>query len=99
MVVVKTATVQVNDNRIYPVINIVTPQTVTCRNAMVTIDASASSNGSNYTYEWKAINGGTIVSGANTLNPIISSNGVFELIIKKYNEFVYKFTDRSCYSR
>lgn len=77
----ETATVSVVDNRIYPNILILNPQIVTCRNPTIELDASSSSNGSNFTYQWTAINGGIITSGANTLNPTVSKNGVYQLVI------------------
>lgn len=77
----QTASVTVNDNRIYPTININTPQVVTCKNPNVQIDASSSSNGAGYTYLWKPVTNGVIVSGGTTLSPTVNTNGVYELVI------------------
>ncbi len=77
----QTASVSVNDNRIYPVINILNPQVVTCKNPNVQIDATNSSNGSGFTYQWTAINGGVIDNGATTLTPVVTKNGVYQLVI------------------
>ncbi|MEZ4955058.1 MAG: gliding motility-associated C-terminal domain-containing protein [Saprospiraceae bacterium] len=75
-----TAEVEVTLDMNVPVINILPPATLTCKEAEITIDASSSSTGNNFQYEWVSQNG-NIVSGQNTLLPTVDEPGNYELII------------------
>lgn len=55
-------------------------QTLTCVVSEVTLDGSASSIGNNYTYEWSTTDG-SIISGANSLNPVVDQEGIYELLV------------------
>jgi gliding motility-associated-like protein len=77
----ETATISVVDNRIYPAILIASPPIVTCRNPSIEINATASSNGTNFIYQWTALNGGIITNGGNTLTPTVTRTGVYQLVI------------------
>lgn len=56
------------------------PGEVDCNNPTVTIDASASSSGSNFSYVWNTANG-NIVSGQGTLMPVVDQGGNYVLTI------------------
>lgn len=60
--------------------SIVPPQVLTCANSQITLDASASVYPAGATFAW-ATTGGNIVSGANTLNPVINAPGTYTLTI------------------
>jgi hypothetical protein len=54
---------------------------LTCVVSAVTLDGSASSIGPNFTYLWTAAPG-NIVSGANTLNPVVNQAGNYTLTVR-----------------
>ncbi|MCC6463667.1 MAG: choice-of-anchor L domain-containing protein, partial [Saprospiraceae bacterium] len=74
-------TVTVTGNTDPPIATIVPPPTVDCNNPEFEIDASGSSQGGNFTYNWSASGGGVITGGGNTLNPTISQGGTYTLTI------------------
>lgn len=57
-----------------------TPAPLTCNTVTQTLNASGSSTGSNITYAWSTTDG-NILSGANSLNPIVSESGTYTLLI------------------
>ncbi len=61
-----------------PSANAGAPQNISCTAPQVTLQGSGSS-GSNYSYLWTASNGGNIVSGATTLNPVVNAVGDYTL--------------------
>jgi hypothetical protein len=61
--------------------SIVATTPITCGQPNITIDASNSSQGNNISYTWFATNGGNIVSGGNTLNPVVNAAGNYTLQI------------------
>ena len=63
------------------VINIATPQTLTCNVTQVTINANNSNYPANSTFAWTASAGGNILSGQNTLTPTVNSAGTYTLTI------------------
>jgi gliding motility-associated-like protein len=62
-----------------PQVNIAPPFILTCDLTEITLDAGSSSQG-NYSYQWITTNG-SIVSGANTLTPLINQIGTYQLIV------------------
>lgn len=54
---------------------------VSCNNPIVFIDATASASGPDIAINWQALNGGRIVSDANTLRPGVDTGGVYRLIL------------------
>ena len=56
------------------------PPALNCNNATVQIDATASSQGNQFGYQWTTANG-NIVAGANTLTPVVDAPGIYELLI------------------
>ncbi len=70
-----------------PSIELATPSSLSCIFSEITLDATASSQGPEFTYEWFTSDG-LIVSGANTLSPVVGSVGTY--ILKIVN------TDNGC---
>lgn len=60
---------------------IANPSIITCVNTQVTLNASASVYPTGSTFSWAATGGGNIVSGGNTLNPVVNSAGTYTLTI------------------
>ncbi|NIF06678.1 gliding motility-associated C-terminal domain-containing protein [Chryseobacterium sp. Tr-659] len=63
------------------VVNIAAPLEITCTHSQVTLDATASVYQPGASFSWVAANGGIIVSGADTLTPVVSNNGTYTLTI------------------
>lgn len=55
-------------------------QELTCSVISITLDGSGSSSGANISYQWTTA-GGNIVSGANTLVPLVDSKGIYTLTV------------------
>jgi hypothetical protein len=75
-----TATVAVTQNTTPPVASIAAPANLNCNNATVQLNATASSQGANFTYLWTTANG-HIVSGETTLTPIVDAAGTYNLLV------------------
>ncbi len=60
--------------------SIATPGVLTCSNPQVTLNASGSTYPSGATFNWTTTNG-NIISGANTLNPVVNAAGTYTLTI------------------
>jgi gliding motility-associated-like protein len=73
-------TVVVPSNTTLPVANAVPVGTLTCDLNAISLDATGSSTGPEYTYTWTATPG-HIVSGGNTLAPVIDEGGNYTLQI------------------
>ncbi|MBU6340467.1 MAG: choice-of-anchor L domain-containing protein [Bacteroidetes bacterium] len=73
-----TASVTVQADQVKPTAVAATPPLLTCQNPQITLNGTGSSTGSNFTYEWT---GGSIVSGENTLNPVVDQPGVYTLVV------------------
>jgi len=73
-----TASVTVSADVNIPVVNADLPNILTCSVQTITIDASGSSNGPNYQFNWTTTNG-TIVSGGTTLTPVVNGPGTYTL--------------------
>ncbi|WP_054509503.1 hypothetical protein [Chryseobacterium sp. ERMR1:04] len=56
-------------------------QQITCIVQQITLDATASVYQTGATFLWVATAGGNIISGANTLNPVVDAGGVYNLTI------------------
>jgi gliding motility-associated-like protein len=63
-----------------PIVNTGKSVLINCLNPSVTLNANASSKGTNFTYTWTTSDG-NIVSGANTLQPILNKKGNYKLTI------------------
>ncbi|MGI9582806.1 T9SS type B sorting domain-containing protein, partial [Chryseobacterium sp. RRHN12] len=75
----KSVTVTTDPNII---VNIAPPSQITCAIPQITLDATTSVYQSGATFLWTATNGGNIVSGANTLTPIVNNSGTYTLTIR-----------------
>ncbi|PTT75265.1 MULTISPECIES: choice-of-anchor L domain-containing protein [unclassified Chryseobacterium] len=62
------------------------PQQITCTTPQVTLNASASVIPAGSTIAWTATGGGNIVSGANTLTPVVNAGGVYTLTVTNINQ-------------
>jgi hypothetical protein len=51
-----------------------------CSQPTMNLNATGTSTGSQFTYQWSASSGGTILSGANTLQPVINTPGTYQLV-------------------
>lgn len=67
-------------NIVVPVASATVGSNLNCVNASVQINGSASSQGANFSYLWTTTNG-NIVSGGNTLTPIVNAAGVYNLLV------------------
>ena len=76
-----STSVNVQQNRLSPLAQIAPPAPITCSNKSATLDANASSQGSQYAYSWTAASSGYIVSGNNTLAPIVNQPGTYTLLV------------------
>ena len=74
------ASVFVNDNSVFPIIDYENPELIDCLNEEVVIDASASESGPGFVYNWSTFTGG-LVSGANTLTPTVNVSGFYSLTV------------------
>lgn len=59
---------------------------VSCKNAEIIIDGTASSQGSKYSYQWSTVNG-NIVSGATTLLPLVNKGGEYNLEVTNHSNY------------
>lgn len=78
-----TASVTIEEDMVAPTIIIEEPENFDCNTTVTSIilDASASSNGNNFEYEWATDDDGTIDQGGNTSTPSVSSGGTYTLTI------------------
>lgn len=77
-----TAQVVVSQDFVNPTIIINNPvDTITCINETITIDASSSSIGAVFEYEWTVVGMGNILADTFTLTPQVDEGGVYQLEI------------------
>lgn len=77
----KTASATVPSDFVAPTAVTSPPNTITCSQPSVTLDATGSSSGANFSYTWTA-NPGNILSGGNTLNPVVNQVGTYTITVK-----------------
>lgn len=82
---VSETSIRIDNNQLTPRIEIVEPPQISCLNPSITIDASLSETGANITYLWTTKNG-NIVSGANTLSPVVNMPGTYSLFARDSNQ-------------
>jgi hypothetical protein len=80
-----TATVALNNTT--PTAAAATPGNLNCNAAQLQLSGTGSSLGGNMTYNWSTVNG-NIVSGGNTLTPIVDLPGTYNLLVSN--------TDNGC---
>lgn len=61
-------------------------QQITCTTNQITINASSSVIPTGSTIAWTTTGGGNIVSGANTLTPVVNAGGVYTLTVTNVNQ-------------
>ncbi len=62
-----------------PPISISPPPQLTCTNPFIALMATNSSSGGSFAYSWAASNGGNILSGQNSLSPVVNAPGDYTL--------------------
>ena len=72
--------VNVDEDIAEPDLEIAEPEVLDCIMTEVSLDASGSSSGPDFTIEWTTLDG-NIVSGENTLNPVVDGPGEYTLTI------------------
>ena len=60
------------------------PMVLTCTQDEVTLNGNGSSSGAGFTYQWNTQNG-SILSGENTLTPIVNAAGTYQIIVTDIN--------------
>ncbi len=75
------ASITIFEDVLAPVIDIIEPDTLDCLTLQTNIDATGSDqNGAPFAYEWTTMNG-NIVSGADSLMPLVNEPGLYQLEI------------------
>ena len=77
-----TATVTVSND--FPQLSAATPGLVTCAVNEITLTGSVVGDVADFTFNWTSVDG-LIVSGANTLTPVVSSGGEYILVATNIN--------------
>ena len=73
-------TITIIEDYNYPTADAGPPGELTCYDPQLTLDGTASSNGNNFFYSW-SLSDGNIVSGGNTLEPVIDEAGTYTLVV------------------
>ena len=76
-----SATVTVQQNILYPVVNAGTDGLLTCAVTTAQLNGGVVGQNGNFTYQWLASGGGQIISGANTPSPVAGSGGTYTLTV------------------
>ncbi len=76
-----TANVQITKAADVPNAAAATPGILTCTVASLTLSGSGSSTGQPFVYLWSSANGGNVLSGNTTLNPIVDQPGTYTLTV------------------
>ena len=79
---VDSASVWVEMDTLAPMVFIAPPNDLNCNDVQVTLDATASSTGTVFTYLWTPDQMGNIVSGGNTLTPLVNASGIYSLLVE-----------------
>ena len=75
-----------------PSVEINDAELITCLNEVIMLDASGSSNGTGLTYQWTTVDG-NIVSGENSLTPMVNMDGTYLLTIINENDGCENFSE------
>ncbi|MCC6410420.1 MAG: gliding motility-associated C-terminal domain-containing protein, partial [Saprospiraceae bacterium] len=75
-----TASVTVTSSQTFPTSDPGNPQDLTCAVTQLNLDGSGSSQGPQYAYTWYTQTG-NIVSGGNTLTPLVNAPGTYDLTV------------------
>ncbi len=76
----KTAVITVSADTAPPVAVAATPGTLNCNVSQLQLNGAGSTVGNNFTYNWTTTNG-SIVSGQNTLAPLVNMAGTYQLLV------------------
>ncbi len=77
-----SAFVEITADTVPPTVNIAdVNQLLDCNNPDLQLDGSASDAGANFEPLWRALNGGRISGGQNTLTPTVDTAGTYRLVI------------------
>lgn len=76
-----TEVVTVSQDNSVPTANASSGGDLDCITTQITINGGGSSTGPNYSLNWSFTPGGNIVSGQNTLNPVVNAPGTYTLLI------------------
>ena len=79
-----TASALVIDDSELPIIEIIPPEEFDCNTDLISIDAQNSTNGNGISVVWTTSDG-SILSGGNTLNPVVDQSGTYSLQITNAN--------------
>lgn len=77
----ETDEVVVIDLSIDPLVQIEAPDLLTCAVTQISLDATGSDSGPQYSFSWTGLDGAVILSGGNTPTPVVGSTGIFELTL------------------
>lgn len=84
--------VVVTQNITPPIAIVAPPATITCAVSQVQLNGNGSSTGPNFSYNWSTV-GGIIISGGNTLTPIVGAGGLYMLVVtNSINDCVSSFS-------
>ena len=64
-----------------PIVEAGEPIVLNCRDMMLNLDADGSSAGAEFTYTWSAMDGGNIVNGGDTDEPLVDEPGMYILTV------------------
>ncbi len=81
----KTAFVNVTSNTTPPNVEAGPPGAISCAQPNDTLNGAGTSTGPTFSYLWTASNGGNILSGATTLNPVVNAAGTYTLAVTNSN--------------
>ncbi|HRI58091.1 MAG TPA: gliding motility-associated C-terminal domain-containing protein [Saprospiraceae bacterium] len=76
-----TGSVTVSANYTQPIAAVQPANDLTCQQSSTTLSGSGSSTGPKFTYNWTASAGGNIVTGQNTLSPVVNAAGTYTLLV------------------
>ena len=74
-------TVTVFQDTIHPLAVVEEPDTITCASPSINLSGAGSTIGPDVVYQWTAGNGGNIVNGDTTLNPLVNAAGLYTLLV------------------
>jgi gliding motility-associated-like protein len=73
-------TITITENKADPVVDAGEPAELNCDDTEIILSGSASGNQADFVYAWST-NTGNIISGGNTLNPMVDAEGTYELLV------------------
>ena len=87
-----TASVQIEADTLPPTVIIEQAPGLDCALTSVQLDANNSSTGSNFIYQWTTFDG-NIISGDQTLTPVIDQSGTYDLLITNFENGCTNLSD------